>query len=79
MTTFNCTGNIFDTSEDIPDEVLEQYDSAAEAFLEHEWGEPPDTAPWEELRDFHKYPSSRHLPFSHVGDEDRCSLDRLDE
>ena len=38
MTTFNCTGNSFDTFEDIPDEVLEQYDSAAEAFLEHECG-----------------------------------------
>lgn len=42
------------------------------------WGEPLDTPPWEELRDFHKYPSSRHLPFSHVGDKDDTAHRQVD-
>ena len=34
------------------------------------WGKPIDTPPWKEHRERVKYPSSRHLPFSNVGDDD---------
>ncbi len=34
------------------------------------WGASLETPPHNELRDYYKYPSSRHLPFSHMNDDD---------
>jgi len=34
------------------------------------WGEPLDAPPHAHLRDYIKYPSTRHLPFSHERDTD---------
>lgn len=34
------------------------------------WGEELDSPPWQEHRQFIKYQSSRHLPFSHSRDDD---------
>ena len=44
----------------------------------NKWGEPFETPPWENLRDFHKYPSTRHLPFSYIGDDDDTAHKSVD-
>lgn len=36
----------------------------------NKWGDELDYPPWKEHRERIKYPSTRHLPFSHVGDAD---------
>lgn len=43
----------------------ESYDTAI-----NKWGDSLDAPPWPELKDYYKYPSSRHLPFSHSRDVD---------
>lgn len=43
------------------------------------WGNELDTPPHEELRDYHKYPSTRHLPYSHVEDRDDTRHQTLDK
>jgi len=42
------------------------------------WGEALDAPPWEEHRDYIKYPSSRHLPFSHSRDRDDTEFRAVD-
>jgi len=42
------------------------------------WGDPFEEAPWKEHRQYAKYPSSRHLPFSHPQDQDDTSHGTLD-
>jgi hypothetical protein len=34
------------------------------------WGEELESPPWKEHREYIKYPSTRHLPFSNIGDKD---------
>lgn len=36
----------------------------------NKWGDSFDVPPWKEHRERIKYPSSRHLPFSNIGDKD---------
>lgn len=45
----------------------------------NKWGDPFETPPWEELRSYHKYPSTRHLPFSHIGDKDDTSHNEIEK
>jgi hypothetical protein len=42
------------------------------------WGEFLGTPPWQEYRDYIKYPSTRHLPFSHERDDDDTAHQQLD-
>jgi hypothetical protein len=41
------------------------------------WGEPLEEPPWKEHRDNIKYPSTRHLPFSHERDADDTAHDQV--
>jgi len=34
------------------------------------WGDQLESPPWKEHREYIKYPSTRHLPFSNIGDKD---------
>lgn len=42
------------------------------------WGEPLDTPPWQEHRKYIKYPSTRHLPWSHERDDDDTAHEQVD-
>lgn len=42
------------------------------------WGEPFEPPAWGEYRDYIKYPSTRHLPFSHERDDDDTAHQTLD-
>lgn len=41
------------------------------------WGEPLESPPWQEHREHIKYPSSRHLPWSHERDGDDTAHEEL--
>lgn len=45
----------------------------------NKWGDEFKTPPHEELREYHKYPSTRHLPISHIGDDDDTYHKSIDE
>jgi len=42
------------------------------------WGEPLEYPPWEAFRDYIKYPSTRHLPWSHERDDDDTAHESID-
>ncbi len=44
----------------------------------NKWTDKLDTPPWKEHRQYIKYPSTRHLPFSHVGDDDDTQMKHVD-
>lgn len=47
-------------------------------FAVDKWGEPLDAPPWTEHRDYIKYPSTRHLPWSHERDDDDTAHEQVD-
>jgi len=54
------------------------YNSKKRDIMVDKWGEPFETPPWEEHREYIKYPSTRHLPFSHERDADDTAHSQLD-
>jgi len=53
--------------------TTEQYGNAI-----NKWGESLEEPAWQEHRDYIKYPSTRHLPFSHERDADDTAHDKLE-
>jgi len=45
-----------------------------DSFAVNKWGEQLTRPPWKEYRKLVKYPSTRHLPFSNIGDDDDTYL-----
>lgn len=45
----------------------------------NKWGDEIDSPPWKEHREYIKYPSTRHLPFSNIGDKDDTYHKNVDQ
>jgi hypothetical protein len=48
-----------------------------DSFNVNKWGDPFECPRWQEYRDYIKYPSTRHLPFSHERDADDTAHDKV--
>lgn len=55
--------------------VPEEYDT----FDINKWGDEFETPPWQDEREYIKYPSTGHLPFSYEWDNTRVDFQEVDE
>lgn len=63
---------------DLPKTLPVSVDSEEHGWNVNKWGEPLEYPPWEAFRDYIKYPSTRHLPWSHERDDDDTAHDSIE-